>query len=44
MGVACSPTGMRLGDSIAIVAVEAVIGLLIEVVFIAAFTQRFFAR
>jgi hypothetical protein len=39
------PTGLSLGDPIAILAaIEAIIGLLIEIAFIATFTQRFFAR
>ncbi len=39
------PTGLSLGDPVAILAaVEAIIGLLIEITFIATFTQRFFAR
>jgi hypothetical protein len=39
------PTGLSLGDPIAILAAfEAIIGLLIEITFIATFTQRFFAR
>ena len=34
-----------LGDPVVIIAaVEAIIGLLIEITFIATFTQRFFAR
>jgi hypothetical protein len=34
-----------LGDNLArIAAVEAILGLLIEITFIATFTQRFFAR
>lgn len=37
------PSGISLGDPIAIIAaIEAVIGLLIEISFIATFTQRFF--
>ncbi len=37
------PTGLNLGDPIAILAaVEAIVGLLIEISFIATFTQRFF--
>jgi hypothetical protein len=36
---------LSLGDSIAVIsAVEAIIGPLIEITFIATFTQRFFAR
>jgi len=39
------PTGLSLGDPIAILAAfEAIIGLLIEITFIATFTQGFFAR
>ncbi|HEY1391653.1 MAG TPA: pentapeptide repeat-containing protein [Ktedonobacterales bacterium] len=39
------PTSLSLGDPIAILAAfEAIIGLLIEITFIATFTQRFFAR
>lgn len=39
------PAGLMLGDPIAILAAgEAVLGLLIEIIFIATFTQRFFAR
>jgi hypothetical protein len=39
------PSALTLGDPIAILAAaEAVIGLLIEITFIATFTQRFFAR
>jgi hypothetical protein len=39
------PTMLSLGDPIAVVAAaEAIIGLFIELVFIATFTQRFFAR
>ena len=39
------PTGLALGDPIAIIAAfEAVIGLLIEIIFIATFTQRYFNR
>jgi hypothetical protein len=39
------PSGLSLGDPIAILAAfEAIIGLLIEITFIATFTQRFFAR
>jgi hypothetical protein len=39
------PNGLRLGDPIAILAaVEAIIGLRIEITFIATFTQCFFAR
>jgi hypothetical protein len=39
------PSALTLGDPIAILAaVEAIIGLLIEITFIATFTQRFFAR
>lgn len=39
------PTGLSLGDPVAIfAALEAIIGLLIEITFIATFTQRFFAR
>lgn len=39
------PTGLSLGDPVAILAaLEAIIGLLIEITFIATFTQRFFAR
>ncbi len=39
------PTTISLGDPVALVAAaEAVIGLFIELVFIATFTQRFFAR
>jgi hypothetical protein len=39
------PSGLSLGDPVAILAAfEAVIGLLIEITFIATFTQRFFAR
>jgi hypothetical protein len=39
------PTTITLGDPVALVAAaEAVIGLFIELVFIATFTQRFFAR
>jgi hypothetical protein len=39
------PSGLSLGDPIAILAaVEAIVGLLIEITFIATFTQRFFAR
>lgn len=39
------PTGLALGDPIAIIAAaEAIIGLLIEITFIATFTQRYFAR
>jgi hypothetical protein len=39
------PTGLSLGDPIAVLAAgEAIIGLLIEITFIATFTQRFFAR
>lgn len=38
-------TGISLGDTLArLAAVEAIIGLLIEITFIATFTQRFFAR
>ena len=37
--------GVTLGDAFArLAAVEAVLGLLIEVIFIATFTQRFFGR
>jgi uncharacterized protein YjbI with pentapeptide repeats len=39
------PTGLSLGDPVAILAAfEAIFGLLIEITFIATFTQRFFAR
>ncbi len=39
------PLGMTLGDALAqLAALEAVLGLLIEVSFIATFTQRFFGR
>ena len=39
------PNGLSLGDPVAIIAsAEAIIGLLIEITFIATFTQRFFAR
>jgi hypothetical protein len=39
------PSGLSLGDPIAVLAAfEAIIGLLIEITFIATFTQRFFAR
>ncbi|HEY7093399.1 MAG TPA: hypothetical protein VH393_09485 [Ktedonobacterales bacterium] len=39
------PSGISLGDPVAVVAaIEAVVGLFIELVLIAAFTQRFFAR
>jgi hypothetical protein len=39
------PSGLSLGDPVAILAAfEAIIGLLIEITFIATFTQRFFAR
>lgn len=39
------PTGLSLGDPLAILAAgEAIMGLLIEITFIATFTQRFFAR
>lgn len=39
------PPGVTLNDPIAILAAgEAVLGLLIEIIFIATFTQRFFAR
>jgi hypothetical protein len=39
------PTRPSLGDPIAsLAAIEAIIGLLIEITFIATFTQRFFAR
>jgi uncharacterized protein YjbI with pentapeptide repeats len=39
------PSGLNLGDPVAILAAgEAIIGLLIEITFIATFTQRFFAR
>ena len=39
------PLGMTLGDTLArLAALEAVLGLLIEVNFIATFTQRFFGR
>lgn len=39
------PTGLSLGDPIAILAAfEAITGLLIEITFIATFTQRFFAK
>jgi uncharacterized protein YjbI with pentapeptide repeats len=39
------PSGLSLGDPVAILAaLEAIIGLLIEITFIATFTQRFFAR
>jgi hypothetical protein len=39
------PSGLSLGDPLAILAAfEAIIGLLIEITFIATFTQRFFAR
>ena len=39
------PSGLSLGDPIAILAAgEAIIGLLIEITFIATFTQRFFAH
>jgi hypothetical protein len=39
------PSALTLGDPIAILAaVEAIIGLLIEITFIATFTQRYFAR
>jgi hypothetical protein len=39
------PTGLSLGDPLAMfAAAEAIIGLLIEITFIATFTQRFFAR
>jgi hypothetical protein len=38
-------SGISLGDTLArLAAVEAVVGLLIEITFIATFTQRFFAR
>lgn len=38
-------SGIRLGDTLArVAALEAIIGLLIEITFIATFTQRFFAR
>jgi hypothetical protein len=38
-------TGIALGDTLArLAAVEAIIGLLLEITFIATFTQRFFAR
>lgn len=38
-------TGINLGDTLArLAAGEAIIGLLIEITFIATFTQRFFAR
>jgi uncharacterized protein YjbI with pentapeptide repeats len=38
-------TGISLGDTLArLAAVEAIIGLLIEITFIATFTQRYFAR
>jgi Pentapeptide repeats (8 copies) len=39
------PSGLSLGDPVAVLAAfEAIIGLLIEITFIATFTQRFFAR
>jgi hypothetical protein len=39
------PSALTLGDPVAILAAgEAIIGLLIEITFIATFTQRFFAR
>jgi hypothetical protein len=39
------PSSLSLGDPIVIIsAAEAIIGLLIEITFIATFTQRFFAR
>jgi uncharacterized protein YjbI with pentapeptide repeats len=39
------PSGLSLGDPVAILAAfEAIIGFLIEITFIATFTQRFFAR
>lgn len=39
------PTGLSLGDPVAILAaIEAIIGLLIEIARIATLTQRFFAR
>lgn len=39
------PATLTLGDPVALVAAaEAIIGLFIELVFIATFTQRFFAR
>jgi hypothetical protein len=39
------PQGINLSDPVAILAaIEAVIGLFIEIIFIATFTQRFFAR
>jgi hypothetical protein len=39
------PSGLSVGDPMAVVAAaEAIIGLLIEITFIATFTQRFFAR
>jgi hypothetical protein len=39
------PNGLSLGDPVAsVAAAEAIIGLLIEITFIATFTQRFFAR
>jgi uncharacterized protein YjbI with pentapeptide repeats len=39
------PSGISLGDPVAVVAaIEAVVGLFIELVLIATFTQRFFAR
>jgi hypothetical protein len=38
-------SGISLGDTLArLAAGEAIIGLLIEITFIATFTQRFFAR
>jgi hypothetical protein len=38
-------SSISLGDNLArIAAGEAIIGLLIEIIFIATFTQRFFAR
>jgi hypothetical protein len=39
------PTGQSLGDPVAILAAaEAIVGLLIEIAFIATFTRRFFER
>ena len=39
------PSGISLGDTFArLAAGEAIVGLFIEIVFIATFTQRFFAR
>ena len=39
------PAALSLGDPVALLAAaEAIIGLFIELVFIATFTQRYFAR